>query len=63
MVYFLAQTDMFGYVKAGQPLEKRDEVFECAGAEELLKTFEAIRRKVMQRQLIVDKLPPPPKKP
>lgn len=47
---------MFGYVKAGQPLEKRDEVFECADAEELVQTYEAVRRKVMQRELIQDKL-------
>jgi hypothetical protein len=39
IVYSVSQIDMFGYVKANSPLEKKEEQYECLEADALLKTY------------------------
>ena len=48
IIYFLPQKDWLGNQKA---MERRVDEYECAEAEFLVKTFQNIRRKIMQRAL------------
>ncbi len=45
---------MLGRIKKDAPMERRFEEYECAESEVLVRTFNAIRRKIMSRMLVSD---------
>jgi hypothetical protein len=45
---------MLGRIKKEAPMERKFEEYECAESEVLVRTFNAIRRKIMSRMLVND---------
>ena len=53
--YFVPHTDILGRVKTESPMERRVEDYECVEAPFLVKQFENIRNKLVNRSVIAEK--------